>query len=182
MRSRDCDVLAKQRQKLRQALDGQDSGPVSHERSHVRLFDSEDGSGLSVTPHSRLEDPGISPMTRHGPDISSIVRPRAVSDIGHSRRVAGAVRSKSPMPRISRFLGITIVMHYDDHPPPHFHVHYGGDGATMDINTMRLTDGYLPPRVLGLVTEWGARNRDVLLDNFDRCLNHQGPVRIPPLE
>jgi hypothetical protein len=36
-------------------------------------------------------------------------------------------------------------MHYDDHPPPHFHVQYGDDGATMDIDTMRITDGYLRP-------------------------------------
>ena len=96
-----------------------------------------------------------------------------VSDIGHSVVIAFAIGSRHDMPRISRFLGITIVMHYDDHPPPHFHVHYGGDGGTMDIDTMRLTDGHLLPRVLGLITEWRARNRDALLDNFDRCLNHR---------
>jgi hypothetical protein len=39
-------------------------------------------------------------------------------------------------------------MYYDDHPPPHFHVEYGDDSATMDVDIMRITDGYLPPRVL----------------------------------
>ena len=77
------------------------------------------------------------------------------------------------MPRISRFLGITIVMHYDDHPPPHLHVQYGDDSATMDIETMRITDGYLPPRVLGLVTEWGVRHRARLRDNFRQVLEHR---------
>ena len=86
------------------------------------------------------------------------------------------------MPRISRFLGITIVMHYDDHPPPHFHVQYGDDSATMDVDTMRITDGYLPPRVLGLVTEWGVRHRALLRESFRRVLDHRAPELIPPLE
>jgi hypothetical protein len=33
------------------------------------------------------------------------------------------------MPEISRFFGIIITMHYNDHPPPHFHVRYGGQKA-----------------------------------------------------
>ena len=86
------------------------------------------------------------------------------------------------MPRISRFLGITIVMHYDDHSPPHFHIQYGDDSATMDIDTMRITDGYLPPRVLGLVTEWGVRHRALLRENLRRVLEHRAPELIPPLE
>jgi hypothetical protein len=27
------------------------------------------------------------------------------------------------MPELSRFFGISIAMFYDDHAPPHFHVH-----------------------------------------------------------
>ena len=86
------------------------------------------------------------------------------------------------MPRISHFLGITIAMHYDDHPPPHFHVQYGDDSATMDIDTMHITDGHLPPRVLGLVTEWGVRYRALLRENFRRVLEHRAPETIPPLD
>jgi hypothetical protein len=86
------------------------------------------------------------------------------------------------MPRIGRFLGITISMYYEDHPPPHFHVQYGEDSATMDIDTMRVTDGYLPPRVLGLVTEWGVRHRRELREDFDRVRNHEAPRLIDPLE
>jgi hypothetical protein len=29
--------------------------------------------------------------------------------------------SKKPMPEISRFFGIIVRMHYDDHRPPHVH-------------------------------------------------------------
>ena len=35
------------------------------------------------------------------------------------------------MPELSRFLGIVISMHYDDHAPPHFHVCYAGRKATL---------------------------------------------------
>src|SRR5437773_517767 len=70
--------------------------------------------------------------------------------------------------------------HYDDHPPPHFHVEYGDDNATIDIRTMTLTDGYLSPRVLGLVTEWGARHRAALHENFSRVAHHHAPHRLPP--
>jgi hypothetical protein len=86
------------------------------------------------------------------------------------------------MPRISQFLGITIAMYYDDHPPPHFHVKYGGDDATMDIETMRITEGELPPRVQGLVTEWGVRHRALLYENFRCVIEHRRPQTIPPLE
>ena len=30
-----------------------------------------------------------------------------------------------PMPIISRFLGITITMYWNDHLPPHYHAKYG---------------------------------------------------------
>ena len=40
------------------------------------------------------------------------------------------------MPELSRFLGIVIVMYYNDHAPPHFHARYG----TFEI-TVRIADG-----------------------------------------
>jgi hypothetical protein len=47
------------------------------------------------------------------------------------------------MPEISRFFGIIIAMFYNDHAPPHFHVRYGGQAATIEIETLRLLDGKL---------------------------------------
>jgi hypothetical protein len=29
------------------------------------------------------------------------------------------------MPQISRFFGIAVLMYFNDHAPPHFHVAYG---------------------------------------------------------
>ncbi|ANE54109.1 DUF4160 domain-containing protein [Methylomonas sp. DH-1] len=58
------------------------------------------------------------------------------------------------MPEICRFLGIVILMYFDDHNPPHFHVKYNDYKAVMDIQTLNILAGYLPGKVRGLVEEW----------------------------
>ena len=60
------------------------------------------------------------------------------------------------MPEISRFLGIMITMYFNDHNPPHFHVRYDEYRALVGIEPLELREGRLPPRVLGLVIEWGG--------------------------
>ena len=70
------------------------------------------------------------------------------------------------MPEISRFLGIVIYMYFNDHNPPHFHVKYNNHRAMILIEKLSLHDGYLPPRVLGLVMEWAELNQSALMDNW----------------
>jgi len=60
------------------------------------------------------------------------------------------------VPEISRFLGIVIKMFFDDHNPPHFHAEYAGDVALIDIRTLSVFAGQLPPRAMGLVVEWAV--------------------------
>ena len=67
------------------------------------------------------------------------------------------------MPEISRFLGIVIKMFFDDHNPPHFHAEYGGDLALIDIRSLAVFSGRLPPRVTGLVIEWATLHQRELL-------------------
>jgi hypothetical protein len=64
----------------------------------------------------------------------------------------------STVPEISRFYGILIAMFWDDHDPPHFHARYGEYRAAIEIGTLRILDGSLPPRALGLVAEWAAQH------------------------
>lgn len=45
------------------------------------------------------------------------------------------------MPRISAFYGIVVAMFYNDHPPPHIHVVYGGPGAGRFTSATRGGDG-----------------------------------------
>ncbi|MEO5341261.1 MAG: DUF4160 domain-containing protein [Magnetococcus sp. MYC-9] len=70
------------------------------------------------------------------------------------------------MPEVSRFLGIFIFMYFNDHDPPHFHVQYNEFRAVIDIDTLALSDGKLPGRVLGLVVEWAELHREELLSNW----------------
>ena len=60
------------------------------------------------------------------------------------------------MPEISRFFGIIIAMFYDEHAPPHFHARYGSDNVAIEIVSLRVLEGRLPSRALGLVVEWAS--------------------------
>lgn len=67
------------------------------------------------------------------------------------------------MPEICRFLGITIAMYFDDHNPPHFHIHYNEYRALMEIQSLNVISGHLPARIRGLVEEWAESNQDALM-------------------
>ena len=47
------------------------------------------------------------------------------------------------MPVISIFLGIKIMMYYDDHNPPHFHASYAGFDALIDIRRGCVMSGWM---------------------------------------
>jgi hypothetical protein len=85
------------------------------------------------------------------------------------------------MPQISFFLGIIIKMYYREHNPPHFHADYGEHKATIDIQKLELWNGYLPPRVLGLVIEWAALHQKELMDNWEKAQNQERLNTIEPL-
>ena len=86
------------------------------------------------------------------------------------------------MPEISRFYGIVISMYYDDHNPPHFHARYGGDQAAIEIPSLQVLEGKLPPRVLGLIVEWASQHQPELIDNWDAARSDRPPRKIPPLQ
>jgi len=68
----------------------------------------------------------------------------------------------SSMPRISAFYGLVIWMYHDEshhHGRPHFHAVYGDDEASVDIETLSVIAGELPPRATRLVREWRSRTR-----------------------
>ena len=48
------------------------------------------------------------------------------------------------MPVISRFYGISIMIFFKDHNPPHFHAKYEGQVAVFDIKSRRVLAGDLP--------------------------------------
>jgi len=85
------------------------------------------------------------------------------------------------MPEISRFLGIVIYMHFNDHNPPHFHVKYGTFAAIININNFSVIEGNLPPRVLALVVEWASIYTQELSDNWNEIIATGKFNKIQPL-
>jgi hypothetical protein len=85
------------------------------------------------------------------------------------------------MPEISRFFGIVIAVFYNEHNPPHFHARYGEYKAAIDILSLRILEGSLPPRALGLVVEWAAQHQDELMQDWELAVHEKPPVQIEPL-
>ena len=85
------------------------------------------------------------------------------------------------MPEISRFYGIIIAMFFDDHNPPHFHARYAGKKVAIEIESLRILEGSLPPRALGLVIEWASQHKVALRDNWELTKKNLQPQKIEPL-
>jgi hypothetical protein len=88
------------------------------------------------------------------------------------------------MPRISAFYGIVIWMYHDEshhRGRPHFHATYGDDEASIDIETLNVIAGRLPPRARRLVVEWALAHRAELRKNWERARRHEPLLPIEPL-
>ena len=85
------------------------------------------------------------------------------------------------MPEICRFYSIIIKMFFDDHNPPHFHAEQGNDETLIEIGTLTVFAGTLPPRAFGLVMEWAALHRDELLAFWEDARKLRPLGKIDPL-
>jgi hypothetical protein len=85
------------------------------------------------------------------------------------------------MPELSRFYGIVIKMYYNDHNPPHFHAKYDRDQMIVDVNTLAVIGGHLPPRATGLGIEWAASHQRELQQAWEQARNMEPLDRIDPL-
>ena len=85
------------------------------------------------------------------------------------------------MPEICRFFGIVIAVFYDDHNPPHFHASYGGKKVSIEIQTLKILEGEISPRALGLVVEWASLHKEELMKDWELAKSNQPPAKIEPL-
>jgi hypothetical protein len=85
------------------------------------------------------------------------------------------------MPRISEFYGIIVEMYWSDHNPPHFHAKYGEHRIEIDIRSLGVLQGSLPPKALSLVVEWAAQHQQELMNQWERARNHEPLEKIEPL-
>jgi hypothetical protein len=77
--------------------------------------------------------------------------------------VRRAVADNRCVPRLAAFYGIVIWMYRPDHPPPHFHAQYGEHVAQIELDSLRVLNGSLAPRVLRLVRQWALTPIERLL-------------------
>ena len=73
-------------------------------------------------------------------------------------------------------------MYFDDHLPPHFHAEYGEYEALININSLAVFAGKLPPRALGLVMEWASLHQDELKSFWEQAKGLKPLGKIDPLE
>jgi hypothetical protein len=85
------------------------------------------------------------------------------------------------MPEISRFFGIIVTMHFNDHDPPFPCALRFAAGEILDQRDAEM-DGDVSPRVRGLVMEWLSQHQQELRDDWARARAQQPLVAIPPLE
>lgn len=66
--------------------------------------------------------------------------------------------------------------------PPHFHVEYENFKALIEITTLAVIAGKLPPRAIGLAMEWATLNQDQLLSMWNNAKVLKPIGKIKPLE
>ena len=82
------------------------------------------------------------------------------------------------MPEITRFYGIIIKIFFrNEHNPPHVHAIYGEHNGLIDIATLEMIEGDLPPKALDLVQEWAKGYQKDLMNMWDE----KAVRKLPPL-
>ena len=83
------------------------------------------------------------------------------------------------MPEITRFYGIIIKIFFrGEHNPPHIHAVYGEHNGLIEISTLEMVEGDLPPKALALVKEWAGKHQKELQQMWDNKVL----TKLPPLE
>ena len=90
--------------------------------------------------------------------------------------------SETPVPEICRFFGIVIQMYFREEHAPHFHARYSDRKAAIEIKTLKVLSGRLPPRIQGFIAEWATLHEKELLENWERARLGRKLRRIAPLE
>ncbi len=85
------------------------------------------------------------------------------------------------MAEVSRFYGIIVYFHWNEHPPPHLHARYGGDEITVTLDSRMEVEGRFPRRALTLLLEWVELHRDELLEDWRRAERKEPLLPVEPL-
>ena len=73
---------------------------------------------------------------------------------------------------------IRVTINWKDHVPPHFHVAVKGKGAaSVEIESLEISKGWLPDTERRVVIDWAAENQDELYVKWEMALRHIHPGR-----
>jgi hypothetical protein len=76
------------------------------------------------------------------------------------------------MPVLASVSGASIVMYYNDHPPPHFHAIHGADEAIIAIATNQALQSSLSPPTLQSVRQWASQRQGALALEWAKARSH----------
>ena len=85
------------------------------------------------------------------------------------------------MPTISEFFGISIVIRFIDHNPPHFHAYYQQDKISVEIMNGKVR-GEMSECALRMVLEWLDLHREEIMNAWELASIGQNPSKIEPLK
>lgn len=70
------------------------------------------------------------------------------------------------MPTIHDFGGFKVVIYFDDHNPPHFHVISKDEEVMVSIASLDVLAGSMNRKRLGTALAWAEENREILFDKW----------------
>lgn len=83
------------------------------------------------------------------------------------------------MAKVAVVEGVTIMLYANEHPPPHFHAKIAEFQAVIDVKSLKIIRGRLPPNKTGPVIEWATIRQNVLTEAFEAVRNRKKiePIR-----
>ena len=82
------------------------------------------------------------------------------------------------MPVVAIVDGVKIMLYANEHPPAHFHAKIAEFQAVVDIDSVTIVAGRLPPVQARSVLAWAATRQDRLRQAFVAAMAHEkvGPI------
>lgn len=82
------------------------------------------------------------------------------------------------MPTVAVLDGVRIVFYANEHPPPHFHARSAEHHAVIEIETLSVTQGFLPNPKRKKVIAWASTRKDALRRAFAAAISKEqvGPI------
>jgi Domain of unknown function (DUF4160) len=83
------------------------------------------------------------------------------------------------MPTVAIVEGVKIQFYAREHPPAHFHAVFAEYRAQIDIASLRVLKGSIPPTKLSAVISWAEPRREALKRTWETTLAKRRPEKIP---